>query len=98
MREDSEEGIIDRIIAAMLGEAGRCLEEGIVQKDSDLDMALILGTGFPPFRGGLLAYVNDFGVSKIVDIMQRLEDRHGNRFTPCGLLISMTRENKKFDV
>ncbi len=96
--EDSEEGIINRIIAAMLGEAGRCLEEGIVQKDSDLDMALVLGTGFPPFRGGLLAYVNDFGVSKIIDIMRRLEDKHGSRFTPCDLLVSMARDNKKFDV
>jgi 3-hydroxyacyl-CoA dehydrogenase / enoyl-CoA hydratase / 3-hydroxybutyryl-CoA epimerase len=94
----SESELIDRVIAAMLAEAGRCLEENIVSKDSDLDMALILGTGFPPFRGGLLAYANDYGIGKLVDLMKRLQTEHGDRFTPCDLLVSKARENKKFDV
>ena len=38
----------------MLTEASRCLEEGIVRDAGDVDMGLILGIGFPPFRGGIL--------------------------------------------
>jgi len=93
-----DEEIIQRIIAAMLNEACHCLEEGIVDKHSDLDMAMILGTGFPPFRGGLLAYANDFGVCKLVDAMKRLEPEHGQRFAACNLLLDMAQKNSRFDV
>lgn len=97
-KEYSDEEIIDRIIAAMLNEACRCLEEEIVTSPSDLDMAMILGTGFPPFRGGLLAYANERGVSDLVEVMRKLEPEHGERFSPCNMLVSMAQNDAKFDI
>ncbi|NGX58759.1 MAG: Fatty acid oxidation complex subunit alpha [Chlamydiae bacterium] len=94
----SDQEIIDRMIAAMLNEACRCLEEGIVEKHSDVDMAMILGTGFPPFRGGLLAYANDYGIGKLVDVMKKLEPEHGERFAACESLKAMARDHAHFDV
>jgi len=96
--EFTDEDILNRIIAAMLNEACRCLEENIVSSHKNLDMALVLGTGFPPFRGGLLAYANDVGVGKLVDEMKKLEPEHGKRFAPCGLLQSMAQKNSRFEV
>lgn len=46
--------IAERLVALMREEACRVLDEGIVSRPDDIDLAMILGTGFPPFRGGLL--------------------------------------------
>ncbi|MCB1149314.1 MAG: fatty-acid oxidation protein subunit alpha, partial [Chlamydiia bacterium] len=87
----SDEEIIERSTFAMLGEAVRCLEEGIVEKPADLDMALILGTGFPPFRGGLLCYANELGLPKVVAAMRRYEEKYGERFAPPKMLLEIQR-------
>ena len=51
-----EAEITDRLFLPMLLEATRVLEEGIVREPGDVDMGLILGIGFPPFRGGILRW------------------------------------------
>ncbi len=57
--DDAE--ITDRLFFPMLTEAVRVLEEGIVREPSDVDMGLILGIGFPPFRGGILRWCDALG-------------------------------------
>lgn len=52
----SEAEIAERLVGLMVEEAERCLEEGIVKSRDEIDLAMILGTGFPPFRGGPMAY------------------------------------------
>jgi 3-hydroxyacyl-CoA dehydrogenase/enoyl-CoA hydratase/3-hydroxybutyryl-CoA epimerase/enoyl-CoA isomerase len=44
----------------------RCLEDGIATSATDVDLSLIYGIGFPPFRGGALHYIDDFGLEKFV--------------------------------
>ncbi len=44
--------LTDRMVLPMVNEAARCRDEGVVRSAADLDLALIFGTGFPPFRGG----------------------------------------------
>ena len=55
------EEITDRLFLPMLTEASRVLMEGIVREPGDVDMGLILGIGFPPFRGGLLRWADTLG-------------------------------------
>jgi len=88
--------IRDRLILIMVNEAARCLEEGIVEKAEYLDMAMIMGTGFPPFRGGLLRYADQQGISGIVERLQQLADITSNRFKPASILIEMARLNQTF--
>ena len=59
--------ITDRLFLAMLLEAIRVLDEGIVRDPADVDMGLILGIGFPPFRGGILRWADTEGPSRIVE-------------------------------
>ncbi len=47
-------------------EAVRCFEDGIATSATDVDLSLIYGVGFPPFRGGALHYIDDFGIDKFV--------------------------------
>ena len=51
----------------MIIEAARCLEEGIVATPNELDMGLVLGVGFPPFRGGALKYADRLGLAHVVE-------------------------------
>lgn len=55
----SDKAIVEKVIRNMAKEASRCLDEGIVTDADTLDMALVLGIGFPPFRGGLLRYARE---------------------------------------
>jgi 3-hydroxyacyl-CoA dehydrogenase / enoyl-CoA hydratase / 3-hydroxybutyryl-CoA epimerase / enoyl-CoA isomerase len=62
----SDEAIVDSMMIPMCLEAVRCLEDGIAASATDVDLSLIYGVGFPPFRGGALHYVDDVGIDKFV--------------------------------
>lgn len=88
--------IRDRTVLLLINEAARCLEEGVIKRPEYLDMALIMGTGFPPFRGGLLRYADTRGSKEIVSRLQELEKTVGPRYKPCQLLVDMAKSDKKF--
>lgn len=91
-----KEEILPRFLYGMINEAARCLDEKIVEKAAYLDLALIMGMGFPPFQGGLLAYADRIGTKQIVETLERLKAKHGMRFEPCNLLRKMAERNEKF--
>jgi 3-hydroxyacyl-CoA dehydrogenase/enoyl-CoA hydratase/3-hydroxybutyryl-CoA epimerase/enoyl-CoA isomerase len=62
----SDEEIVDSMMIPMCLESVRCLEDGIAASATDVDLSLIYGIGFPPFRGGALHYIDDFGIDKFV--------------------------------
>ena len=88
--------IVNRAIFIMINEASRCLEEGIIKQVSHLDFAMIAGTGFPAFRGGLLKYADDMGIDYIVDKLESYSELFGERFTPSDLLYKLKQNNKTF--
>ncbi|MFV0341158.1 MAG: 3-hydroxyacyl-CoA dehydrogenase NAD-binding domain-containing protein [Parachlamydiaceae bacterium] len=94
--EHPKEEILPRFLYAMINEAARCLDEKIIEKASYLDLSLIMGMGFPPFQGGLLAYADRIGSQKIVETLDRFKEKLGMRFEPCNLLRKMAQHNDKF--
>ncbi|MFL6263382.1 MAG: 3-hydroxyacyl-CoA dehydrogenase NAD-binding domain-containing protein [Thermoanaerobaculia bacterium] len=78
--------IVDRMVLPMVNEAARCLEEGVVRSAADLDLSLIFGTGFPPFRGGLCRWADQEGLGQILATLERLETSVGDRFRPSDAL------------
>lgn len=88
--------IIDRAMMIMINEAARALEENIVKDASQLDMAMIMGTGFPPFRGGLLKYADSLGVENVHITLVSLQEKYGKRFEPCELIVNMSANNETF--
>jgi 3-hydroxyacyl-CoA dehydrogenase len=87
--------IQDRLVDAMVNEAALILEEGVVGRADDVDLAMVYGTGFPPFRGGLLRHADAVGIGAIVE---RLARRHqqGASSGPCGRLQRMALGNERF--
>jgi len=88
--------IVDRAILIMVNEAARCLEEGVVDNARYLDMAMVMGTGFPAFRGGILRYADNEGLESVVTRLQALTEQFGERFTPAKSLVEMAKNNKQF--
>ena len=72
--------LIERALGLMVAEAARCLDDEIVASAGELDLAMVMGTGFPPFRGGLLRYADGYGVNRIVDNLKKWQDKLGRRF------------------
>ena len=91
---DSE--IIERCILTMINESAKCLEENVVKNARYLDMAMIMGAGFPAFRGGVLRYADKLGLQNIVKKLQNFEKKYGERFAVSKLLSSMEQNNQKF--
>jgi 3-hydroxyacyl-CoA dehydrogenase/enoyl-CoA hydratase/3-hydroxybutyryl-CoA epimerase/3-hydroxyacyl-CoA dehydrogenase/enoyl-CoA hydratase/3-hydroxybutyryl-CoA epimerase/enoyl-CoA isomerase len=94
-REFSQQELTDRLFLPMLVEASRALAEGIARNPEDLDMSLILGLGFPPFRGGLLRWADSVGAEKLLEMLKKYE-KLGKRFQPSEKLIELARSHATF--
>ena len=81
-----QDEITDRLFLPMLLEATRVLEEGIVREPADVDMGLILGIGFPPFKGGILRWADSVGAGPLIDRLERFRPL-GKRFEPTETLV-----------
>ena len=67
---------------ALANEAMAVLREGVVADADLIDAGVIFGSGFAPFRGGPLRYVQQRGVAQVVSRLEALASRHGPRFRP----------------
>jgi 3-hydroxyacyl-CoA dehydrogenase/enoyl-CoA hydratase/3-hydroxybutyryl-CoA epimerase len=88
--------MVDRMVMTMINEASRIAEEKVADSAADIDLAMIMGTGFPPFRGGLLRYADRIGVRYVADTLRQFEAKHGARFTPSPALARLAESGKKF--
>ncbi len=88
--------IIQRTVYPMINEAARCLDEGIARSARDVDLGMIFGTGFAPFRGGLLRFADTEGLGKIVDILNEYAQTYGSRFAPSESLINIQKAGNGF--
>jgi 3-hydroxyacyl-CoA dehydrogenase/enoyl-CoA hydratase/3-hydroxybutyryl-CoA epimerase/enoyl-CoA isomerase len=95
IREISDDEITDRLFLAMLLEATRALEEGIVREPAHLDMGLILGIGFPTFRGGILRWCDTEGAQEILRRVEKYTSL-GKRFQPTDVLKRLARSAGRF--
>jgi 3-hydroxyacyl-CoA dehydrogenase/enoyl-CoA hydratase/carnithine racemase len=87
--------LTERLILPMLVEATRAIEDGIVADVRDVDLALIMGIGFPPFLGGLFHWADTIGVAKIVEKLKAFEHL-GKRYEPTAMLLDHAKSGSKF--
>jgi 3-hydroxyacyl-CoA dehydrogenase/enoyl-CoA hydratase/3-hydroxybutyryl-CoA epimerase len=75
--------IAERLVSGMVNEAARCLAEGVARERDHVDLATVLGTGFPPFHGGLVRWARAIGEAAFRARLERLAGEHGDRFAPA---------------
>ncbi|MBP1717327.1 MAG: 3-hydroxyacyl-CoA dehydrogenase [Deltaproteobacteria bacterium] len=95
-KEMTEKEIVDRMLARAINEAAYMIQEGICDRPQDMDLAMVYGTGFPPYRGGILRYADAWGIKNVYDCLLRLEKGYGEKFKPCSLLKEMAEKGKTF--
>jgi len=95
-REISDEEILQRCIYPLINEGARILEEGIVQRASDLDIVWLYGFGFPRYRGGPMFYADSIGLRHVYEVMQGFCEIHEDWLEPAPLLERLAREDKTF--
>jgi 3-hydroxyacyl-CoA dehydrogenase / enoyl-CoA hydratase / 3-hydroxybutyryl-CoA epimerase len=88
--------IESRLVLPMVNEAAFCLEEGVVSSPAKLDLAMIFGTGFPPFRGGLLRHADAVGLDHVHAWLKELADRFGARFLPAESIRELAQSGGRF--
>ena len=90
-----DEEIVERMMLPMIFEASRCLEDGIVDTPTEVDMSMVMGLGFPPFRGGLLRYADTLGAEG----MLKLSEKHsslGPLYQATGQIGEMAKKGAGF--
>lgn len=94
----SSKECIERGVFAMVNECSRALiEDKIVETPQEVDLAMIMGTGFPPFRGGLLKYADSVGLTYIeTQLAEYAVQRNAARLRPANPLKDLAKANKKF--
>ena len=94
--EDGLTTIQRRLVYPMLSEAVKCHEEGVVAEPWAIDLAMVLGTGFAPHRGGPLHLIDSIGVHQVMGNLRRLRSAHGTRFAPPQRLVAMSALGHSF--
>ncbi len=91
-----EEDVQRRTVYAMLNEAARCLEDGIIRLPRDGDVGAVFGIGFPPFRGGPFRYMDSIGIDPLLQQLDDLNVRYPGRFEAAPILLQMARSKSRF--
>ena len=92
----SPEFLSERMVLAMVNEAALVLGEGVVTEAGMLDLAMVYGAGFPPFRGGPLRYADTLGVAKVESRLRALRGAKGERFAAAPRLVALADEGGSF--
>jgi 3-hydroxyacyl-CoA dehydrogenase / enoyl-CoA hydratase / 3-hydroxybutyryl-CoA epimerase / enoyl-CoA isomerase len=91
----SEQDIIDRVMLPMIIECSRCLEEKIVSSAVEVDMGLIYGLGFPPFRGGALRYADRVGLKQLCQTAEKFKNL-GKLYEPTEQMRKLAESGQTF--
>ena len=86
----------NRMVLTMVNEAARCLDEGIAGEPADVDFAMVMGTGWAPFRGGPLRYADRLGAAHVATQLTRLAETVGPHFAPCARLADAVKHPRRF--
>lgn len=91
----TDEEIIMRMMLPMIIESSRCLEDKIVESPVEVDMGLLLGLGFPPFRAGALKYADSIGIKKLEEASRKYHEL-GKLYEFTPFMKSLAQENKTY--
>lgn len=95
-RNISLQDIKDRLLFVKVIDSVRCMDEGTIHSVRDANIGSIMGIGFPPWTGGVLQFINYYGVAEFVGRAQELADKYGNRFEPPARLKAMAETGEQF--
>lgn len=91
----TDEQIVERMMLPMIIECSRCLEEQIVSSPVEVDLGLVYGLGFPPFRGGALRYADVLGLKNVCQTAAKYVSL-GKLYMPTAQMTQLAQLGKGF--
>jgi 3-hydroxyacyl-CoA dehydrogenase/enoyl-CoA hydratase/3-hydroxybutyryl-CoA epimerase len=88
--------LAEEMILPMVDEAARCLESKVVRRAREIDLCMIIGMGFPAFRGGLLHYADSLGIDRCIERLDEIFAAGAPTRFVSPYLLKMKEENKVF--
>jgi 3-hydroxyacyl-CoA dehydrogenase/enoyl-CoA hydratase/3-hydroxybutyryl-CoA epimerase len=95
-KHDEAQAWLERLLFPMINEAALALEAGIVERPALVDLAMVMGTGFPPFRGGPLRFAEALGLDRVLARLQALAQAGVWKSSPAPLLARLVAERRGF--
>ena len=95
-RSMKAEELRERLVLAFLNEAVFCLQDDILRSARDGDVGAVFGLGYPPFLGGPFRDLDRRGARAVVEGLEDLARKHGERFRPAPLLVDQARSGRRF--
>jgi 3-hydroxyacyl-CoA dehydrogenase len=90
------EQIVERLLYPVVNEGAKVLAEGVAIRSSDIDVALMLGYGWPAFTGGPMFWADTIGLPRIVASLDALTSRGGAAVASAELLRSLAAQGRRF--
>ena len=91
----TDQAIIERMMLPMLMESSRCLEDSIVENPAEVDMALVYGLGFPPFRGGIFRWADEEGLGRLASAAEQYIEL-SELYRPTEQILQMVSKGEVF--
>ncbi len=88
--------LADIMILPMVDESARCLEEKIVRRPREIDLCIVLGIGFPAFRGGILKYADSLGIKQIISEINEIYQQTAPANRISDYLMKLEKESRGF--
>lgn len=95
-RSISDEEIASRCLYQLVNEGARLLDEGIVERPSDVDLCYVYGMGFPAAKGGPMHWADGVGLARIHEAIVALHQQHDDNWAPAPLLGELARSGRRF--
>ena len=93
----SQKTMIERMLFVQCLEAVRCLDEGIINTSAEANLGSIHGAGFADFKGGVIQYMNDYGIKAFVKRAKELKKAYGMQFDVPKLLLELAQQDANFN-
>jgi len=90
------EELQERMLFVEALDSVRCLDEGVLRSVPDANIGSIFGIGFPPWTGGVLQYINGYGLPEFVARAKEFAGRYGDRFEPPASLIARAESGEQY--
>lgn len=90
------EDMKDRLLFIMAIESVRCMQESVLTTTRDANIGSIFGIGYPAWTGGVIQFINQYGLKEFVKRANQLKENYGERFAPPKLLNEKAENGERF--
>ena len=96
-REITDEEVMERCILALVNEGAKLMDEGVVSRAGDIDVAWVRGLGFPEHLGGPMFWASEMGLPRVRDALRKYSELVGPEyFTPAKIIEDLAEKNERF--